>query len=445
MSSLATVKSNQNNGVLKWAKYSALAATLSVTVTTSAFAAPIDIVYVGTWDSVSGANATGILEDQKYVIRITYDDTSTVSNNVDVLDGGFNASGNLMSTIDLSAAGNSLDVFVPMEAFDAGSPFIYTQDETNHFFFGPNSPVPTLNFFNGSDITDTNNIIGLEFEGDFAGAGNHFIELFNTAPQGGSTSMVSQVVDINTGVASTDTNGLAFAVDLIVDAGPDIVYNASTLVQTATASFTQSNDLGAARTDGDDFIDLTWSPTGTTSDNNNQVDIADSGLTMTTSTTTWSVSATEQMTLKSDSDTTNVSYDNAVPTLNSSATANASDTDFTLTPGDADLAVNTLIAGFEMLTFSALVDGLIDATTFFADLFNNGTDNISHADLIAAFGSGAHTVLFSVIDKAGAIATSSLDFNTGSTPPNPNPVPEPGVLVMMFAGLMLVWRNTRLN
>ena len=415
----------------------------------SAFAAPVDIIYVGTWTGTGGGNPTGVggpgmAPGQKFVIKITYDDTSAVTNNVNVLDAAFNPSGNFMTTVDLSAPGNSLDIFVPMEGLDAGSPFIYNQNETNHFDFGLNSPVPTLNFVNNSDISNTANVIGLEFEGDFfPGAGQNFIELFNTAPPAGVTSMQAQILNFANGqIAASGNNTLADAVALVVDAGPDIVYNAATLIQTATASVIQSNDLGAGRTDGEDFVDFVWSPAGTAIGDSNQVGIAASGLTMTTSTTSWTATGTEQMTGLSDSDTVNVSYQNAGPTINANAVANAGDVDFTMNADDADLAVNALIAGFEMVSFAALVDGVTDATAFFTNLFNTGADSFSNLALFNAFGAGAHNVLFTLMDKAGATATSTVQFNVDD-PGNQNPIPEPGALVLLMSGLLIMLLRRR--
>jgi hypothetical protein len=408
-----------------------------------ASAAIIDVIYVGTWDSTSNYNddnfgsgiSPEIVYGQKYVISISYDDLSAETNNVALFGG------EQVTTVNLQAGLNSLDVYVPMAAYDAGTPFIYTQTETDHF--PAFVPMPTLNFVNGSDISDKSNIVGLEFEGDFAGAGQNFIELYNYS-SGGDIFMSSTIVELNEGVMSTDTNlnspGLVEAVELVVDAGPDIVYNAASLIQTATASMTQSNDLGAARSDGEDFVDVTWSPAGTVTGNSNEVGIVDSGLTMTTSTTTWQVDATEQMTGKSDSDTTNVSYANAIPTLNGSATANGTDIDFILNANDADLAVNGLITGFEMLSFTASVNGAIDATAYFANLFDLGSFSYSMADLVAEFGDANHNVLFTAMDKAGDMATAAFDFDvTGTT--NPTTIPEPSALLLMCLGLLLLWRR----
>jgi hypothetical protein len=415
-----------------------------------------EIIYVGVWDSTGSGNPTGVggpgvAAGQKYVIRLSYDDTSIVTNNVAVPDGGGNPTTNLMSTIDLSAPGNSLDIYVPMTGLDTGSPFIYTQDETNHFDFGINSPVPTLNFINGSFIGDKANIIGIEYEGDFVpGAGNNIIQLLNQAPPGGNTSMTARINNLTANIASSDTDldagdpagvdRLAEAVELMVDAGPNIVYNAASLTQTATATITQSNNLGAGRADGEDFVDLTWSPEGTVTGNSNEVNIADSGLTMTTSTTTWAANAEEQMTGKTASDTTNVSYENAIPTLNASATANGNNVDFIFDANDIDLAVNSIISGFEMLSFDALVNG-VNASSFFVNLFSLGNLSLTMADLFSEFGSGNHSFSFSAMDKVGATATAAFGFDvTGANKP-PTSVPEPTTILLMCASLMLLWRK----
>ena len=422
--------------------------SLSFVLSTTLHAAQIDIIYVGTWSSVGsgnplGSGGPGMSAGQKFVVKISYDDLSAVNNNVPVPDSGFNPSGNFMSTIDLSAPGNSLDIFVPMEGLDGSNPFIYNQNETNHFWYGPNSTIPTLNFVNGSSISNTANIIGLEFEGDFfPGAGDNLIELFNTAPPNGVTSMQAQVLNLGTGIAAAANNPFTTAVNLVVDAGPDIVYNASSLIQTANASVTQSNNLGSGRSDGEDFVDFSWSPSGTPVGDNNQVGIADSGLTMTTSTTTWTATGTEQMTGLSASDTTNVSYQNALPTVTASAIANTGSIDFTLNANDADLAVNSFISGFEMLSFAALLDGVSDATAFFSDLFANGIANYTNLQLFNAFGAGSHNVLFTVMDKAGATVTSTVDFVVDRVN-SPNPVPTPGVFTLLLVGLLSVFVKRR--
>jgi hypothetical protein len=253
---------------------------------------------------------------------------------------------------------------------------------------------------------------------------------------------VSQVFNLdNFAPAVTDTNGLAAAVDLIVDAGPDIVYSAGDLTKSTASSVVQSNDLGAGRSDGEDFVDVTWSQTGTPSGNDIAVAIANSGLASTIDTAIWTMNASEQMTGKTDSDTLQASYLNAIPTINATATANAGNVDFTLSVGDLDLAVNALIADFEMLIVSAMV-GAIDATALFADLISSGLDSLTNAELEGAFGAGPHSVLFTVTDRAGGTATASAAFDVTQTPAF---IPEPGALLLLAGGLLIMAGQSRSN
>jgi hypothetical protein len=109
---------------------------LTLALAQPAMAVPVDVTYVGTWDTVASGNPVlsggpGLSPGQKYVIRFSYDDISTTTDNVDVLDSFFDPSGNLMQTINMQAPGNSLDIFVPMEGLDSGGPFIYQQDQTD--------------------------------------------------------------------------------------------------------------------------------------------------------------------------------------------------------------------------------------------------------------------------------------------------------------------------
>lgn len=358
-------------------KIGLIAAAMMLPGIVSVQAATIDVTYVGTWDSTGAGNPTGVggpgmSAGQRFVIRASYDDASARTDNVDVLDAFFSPSGNLMTTINLDDAGNSLDIFVPMEGLDSGSPFIYTQDEGDHFpAFIVN---PTLNFANLAPLSNAN-ILGLEYEGDFvAGGGGNFIELFNTSPGGGAINMVSQILNFDAGFAPAvvGVNTLAEASDVIVDAGPDRVYSASSLMQTTAATIVQSNDLGAARSDGEDFITTTWSQAGVASGDDITVAIADSGLTNTIDSAIWTFTADEEMTGRSGSDALIASYLNAAPTASASAVANAGGYDFSYLAGDDDLAVNGLIAGFEVLVFSALLDGTLDVTAFFNSLLTGG-------------------------------------------------------------------------
>ena len=86
--------------------------------------------------------------------------------------------------------------------------------------------------------------------------------------------------------------------------------------------------VGACRPQRGAFIDLAWSPAGVAAGNDIDVALADSGLSNTTDTTSWSMAASEQMTGASDADTALGSYFNAVPSASGSAVATATGWDF---------------------------------------------------------------------------------------------------------------------
>jgi hypothetical protein len=355
-----------------------------------------------------------------------------------VLTELFTDSGQDMSVIDLNDAGNSLDIFVPMEGLDAGTPFIYAQNESTHFpIFIDN---PTVNFALGSNVSDASNIIGVEFEGNFvAGANFNIIEMFNTAADANAPiNEVGQILNCgditcaSSSVAIREVNGLAGAVAVTV-ADSTVTYGAPTLSQSTSLAH-QSNDLGAGRSDGETFLGSTWTESGgalTGVIQANDVDIAvalvDAGLTNTTSTTTWDIALTEQMTDLGDTAQVVVDYANAAPTSTLSATANVTGYDFAYSFADADLATNALITGFEQVVISVLVDSV--PTSVFDDLITTGLLSQTNAELFAAFGAGAHDLDVTVSDLAGAQFVSSSGFAV---------VPEPSTLLLMSGALGLL-------
>lgn len=446
----------KNNKTRSWLTV-AVAALLVMAGHAPAHAAQIDVTYIGTWTTAPGsgnpvgAGGPGMATGQRYVVRISYDSNSTVINGVPVSG----VAGAQMSTIKLTDASNSLDIFVPMEGLDGGSPFVYAQNESDHFpAFIPN---PTLNFQNGSSIGSSANIIGFEFEGDFNpsfAANQNFIEVFNEY-DGTTINQVSQILNCadascaSSAIAIRGINSLATAVDLVADAGANVVYSASDLTRTTSSSST-NNELGAFRSDGEDFISATWSEVGgsnlvgSTAGLNNDiaVAIANSGLTSTIDTTDWKVDLAESFTLESDDATTMVSYANANPMLSASATAVASGYNFLSMISDPDEVVNAIIANFEVLTASVLVDGATDATSFFNELLATGSQFETFAALQAAFGTGVHTFKFSLVDLAGAMEMVSfnLDLMDGGGVPS---VPAPATLLLMLVGLLGFCRRRR--
>ena len=410
-------------------------------------AVPVEVIKIGTWNTATGAGnplgvgGPGMATGQKYVIKINYDDTSTVETR-DVVTAGFADSGQDMSVIELTGGSNTLDVFVPMEGLDTSTPFIYTQNDSNHFDLGFGTPEPTLNFVDGSDVTDTANIIGVEFEGDLVtGAGNNLIELYNAAADATSPiNQVGQVLNFGVGTAIRQVGNSLTDSEAVVNVGSDnVAFDANMAAQTANVA-AMGNDLGAGRSDTEDFLDATWDVSGTTATSlvrNEvaiQVELLDSGLTSTIDTATWNVDVTEQMTgiSSSASGQVMVSYINDAPSSTLSATATASGYDFAYSSLDADLVVNTLIAGFEILTYSVEVDGV--ATTLFDSLISTGSLSLTELALFNAFGEGVHSLGIIVTDLAGAISTASADFTVGDI----SPVPVPPAFALMLTALGLL-------
>jgi hypothetical protein len=423
-------------------------------------AAVFELIKIGTLNGTpnpinnlpgSPDNGPGMAPGQKFVVKISYESTSTVLTR-DVLMESLAPSGQDMFVIELNGGSNTLDIFVPMEGLDSGgTPFIYTQDESDHFFLGGNAPpIATLNFafdqgvsddpsMFPSFVSDTSNIIGVEFEGNFVtGAHSNIIELFNTVAN--ATDPINEVAQANNlaaGLVTRETNGLADAVDVTVDDGA-VTYNAASLLLSGeTTNLTvQSNDLGAGRSDGETFLDSTWTESGDALPGTLQLNgvdikvaIENSGLTNTTSSASWDLTLTEQMTGLGDSALVLVDYANAAPSSSLSATATASGYNFAFSSMDADLVVNALIAGFELLTFGVLVDG--SATTLFDTLITNGTLSLTTAALLAEFGGGSHTLAIMVTDLAGAQSMSSANFNLDDIPP----IPIPPAFALMLTAL----------
>ena len=295
------------------------------------------------------------------------------------------------------------------------------------------------------------------------------------------------------------------AVDVVAEAGASpLIYSAGTLSVTTNAGTEQvtetvasivpgqlrstpstfddptrqaDNDLGAGRSDKEDFLTFQWTvnggavagsedgtrinrivvtplgePTQFVNDGTRTVEnvnitrtLAQSGLQNTTDTTTFDVLVTEAITGKTSTDSVTVSYANALPTIaNASHTVNAGfDITFTVNYNDLDLAVNSFlgVTNFEELAVQILVDS-VDQTAFFAGLVGTGGTSqlVSNADLISTFGLGLHAFKLNVSDKAmlaGAATPimASFDFEVQQAGGGGGTVPEPASVVLLGAGM----------
>lgn len=419
----------------------------------AAQAAQIDLIKIGVWNpstfgsgNPTSVNGPGLNFGQKYVIKISYDDASATFDR-QLTNSIFTNPSQSITSINLETPNNDLEIFVPME----GLGIVYTQTEDNHFEFGPNSPVATLNFELGSDVSDPSNIIGIEFEGDFvAGGQNNYFSFFNaTAGNGQPIFQYARVNNFGTNIAAqvVGTNLLTDAA-AVTAAASNVVYSAGATTQTSMGTI-GSNDLGAGRSDGEDFLDINWSVAGVQTGADISVGIQNSGLTNTVDTASWQLTVDEEMTGLSDTANNVVSYANSAPTGSLSGTANATGYDFAFGYTDLDEAINGLIANFEIVNVAFQVGGA--ATSFFNQLANTGAQSVSNADLFAAFGAGVQNLTVLVTDLAGALFTQSILFDVtdpnngggGGPGPKPNPVSEPGIGILLLLGLSAVVLSRR--
>jgi hypothetical protein len=265
----------------------------------------------------------------------------------------------------------------------------------------------------------------------------------------------------NAGTLSLTTNAgteqVTETVDTIV---PGTLRTAPSAIDNLTRQ--ADNDIGAARNDKEDFLAFDWtldvggldtavvgnldgtrlnrivethsvgSPsteqhgsrfvldgTRTVEDVNITVAIENSGLQNTTDTVTFRVDVTEAITGLADNDTLTVSYDNMAPSISSVSGTNLPDNsiDFDAVFADDDLAVNSLIPGFELVTLEFL---------FMNAPFLTGPGNVSLASLLSTFGStGTYSVDARATDLAGETATLAFDITV---------IPEPTSLALAVFG-----------
>ena len=178
-----------------------------------------DVSLTGTWNlppgsgNSAGAGGPGMSTGDKFTIVIRYDDASSVLPK-DVFTEMLSASGQMMSVIELTGGDNTVEISVPMAGFDSGTPFVYEQTEATHTT--DFQLTPTLNFPQGADVSNPDNIFGVTFDGSFAsGAGQNMIELFTTAANAISdVNQVAQIVNCgsadcaSTSIAIRSVNGL---------------------------------------------------------------------------------------------------------------------------------------------------------------------------------------------------------------------------------------------
>ena len=218
---------------------------------------------------------------------------------------------------------------------------------------------------------------------------------------------LSEAVDVIAEAGAAPLVYSAAALSVTTDGGTERVTDTVTApvagqLRTAPSAFDAQprqadNDLGAGRSDGEDFLAYSWtvdgqvvagnesgtrldrsvetgSPGGkafvnadvdrTVDDVNITRTLAQSGLKNTTDTVDFTVAVTESITGLSDTDTVQASYANAGPAATAGAGIEFDASNFTAavqaegTADDPDLAANAEVAGFETLTAHMEINGV---------------------------------------------------------------------------------------
>jgi len=218
----------------------------------------------------------------------------------------------------------------------------------------------------------------------------------------------------------------------IAEANGDYVFDANnlSLSLSAAGSFDPENLP----------FSLDWIDSGgaLASGSNPTISITDTELTMTTSTDVLSLTITD-FENATDSDTATVRYANAGPQINSAGTTQQLDgsVDFSAALGDADLAVNGLLSGFEALMWEFDLSAAGSAGDigdgFLAGSGTTAFGNLDRDQLLALFGGGGEfTAFVNLKDKAGAIDSVAVSVSV---------VPEPASWItaaVAVAGLILL-------
>jgi hypothetical protein len=459
----------------------------------------------------------------KYVVRANYD-TADLLSAPNTANRPLPATTHVVQLIDApGTGGNTYELFIPSQGFNE---ILTQNGQDHFFAAFPDitkAPTAEIQFFNAagtlfrgfefesnfirnnSPLTPlADDIIFEQFTSDanFSGTTvtNYEVNILDGGPVDGFGPYTG--IELNGGhvdVLSQSTSGsggqlapgvfFAEAMPIIANAGLNLVYDAATLSVTTNAGTEQitetvgtivpgtlrtspsaidnptrqaDNDLGAARTDKEDFLTFDWtldvgglntpasgnmdgtrlnrivetlsvgSPSTqqhgsrfsldglrTVENVNIAVPIENSGLQNAIDTTTIRADVIEAMTGFSDDDTLTVSYNNVNPTLSSASGMTLPDNsiDFNAVFDDLDLIVNPLIPGFESVTLEFLYMG---------SPFLTGPSNIDLASLLSTFGGlGTYSVDARATDLAGAKATLAFNITI---------VPEPAALALVIIG-----------
>ncbi len=439
-----------------------VASTLAAIAAGPAAAVSISKIYVGTISSAPTAtpNPGLVSRGNRYVVKVTYDTAEIAA--VAAAGRQFQTRDFFSAPLDDAPGGaGSLELFLPSEGFGG----TLTQTGQDHFqIAGNTAPTAEIHFFSScnSEATCDAAFRGIEFESNFIRnnspitpnpGGDLVFELRDPDANLSGTDVTNHVVNVLDGalapivanaghvdvrsesgaasggqlnpgvflneavpvIAEAGASPLVFdanTLSLVTNGGTELVTDAVVAPVPGTLRSTPSaiddatrqadNDLGAGRSDGEDFLNYVWSVDGggdqagdqtgtrqdrivdtlnvanpattphgsryqdggdrTVDDVNIAIGIAGSGLTSTTDTSSAEVEVTEDITGFSDTDTVAITYANAGPTAEAGAelvfdASNLVRATSGASLNDPDLIVNATIAGFETVEADFQIDG----------------------------------------------------------------------------------------
>jgi hypothetical protein len=463
--------------------------------------------------SAFGANAANnpgdVARGNKYVIKTSYDTAALVT--VDASTRSEQTRDfQSIALGDAPGGSNTFELFLPSEGFNS----VLTQTGQDHFQIDSGyAATAEIHFFNAcsSAATCAAEFRGFEFESNFVRAnspttpavgGDIVFEMRDPDANYSGNTVTNNVVNVLDGglttlmanAGTTDVRSespgpsggvqkpgvfLSEAVAVVAEAGATpLAYSAGTLSVTTDGGTEQvtdtsapivagqlrggpsafdnplrqaDNDLGAGRSDKEDFLSYEWTVNGgalagdqdgtrinrkvetlspggssfvndgtrTVANVNVIVSLAQSGLRNTTDTTSFSVQATEAFTGLSDSDSVAVSYQNTGPAAQAGDDIVFNASNFNGTVGtanssasDADLVANAQVAGFETITANFKIgatdigpDDVIGGAT--STVSNPLSRSISLAESGITMTTETGSLDLTVTDFAGDVATNA--------------------------------------
>jgi hypothetical protein len=316
-------------------------------------------------------------------------------------------------------------------------------------------------------------------------------EIANVDPGTGiPVPTATSVAQIRTGsfdMVIRSINAYVDALPVQAEAGGNLAYDAGThSVTTDGGTFRngdgtwQDNDLGAGRSDKEDFLTHEWrllgsveggptdtaligadadaerpniipseSPfilqpppdgTRTVEKVNKSVSISNSGLVSTTDVATWRVGVSEDLTgFDGGTDILMVSYSNVETTIEKALATSVIDDAilFELDVEDPDLAINGLgLVDFELVEVEILLDGA--AFDGLDELIATGSQLVDHLEAVSLFGVGDHVLEVRASDRVMRQGSSYVSELIAFTV-----IPEPGTGILLALGLVGLARRRR--